>query len=66
MAYIVHNTLKPVVCGVNGVAFGGGFELAMLCDVIVFKEDARVGLPELNLGLMPGMGGTQRYQFDPC
>lgn len=44
----------------NGVAFGGGLELALLCDVIVFKEDAKVALPELNLGIMPGMGGTQR------
>lgn len=54
------NIVKPIVCGVNGVAFGGGLELAMLCDVLTFREDAKIGLPELNLGLMPGMGGTQR------
>jgi enoyl-CoA hydratase/carnithine racemase len=38
-------TSKPIVCGINGIAFGGGFELAMLCDVLVFREDAKVGLP---------------------
>lgn len=57
----VDNCVKPVICGVNGVAFGGGFELALLCDILFFKDDAKVGLPELNLGLIPGIGGTQRY-----
>jgi enoyl-CoA hydratase/carnithine racemase len=49
------------VCGVNGVALGGGAELALLTDVLVCSEEARFGLPELKLGLIPGIGGTQRF-----
>lgn len=48
------------MCGVNGVALGGGMELALLTDVLVCSEEARFGLPELKLGLIPGIGGTQR------
>jgi enoyl-CoA hydratase len=51
---------KPVIGAINGYALGGGFEIALCCDVLVASESARFGLPEGLLGLSPGGGGTQR------
>ncbi|HXG51361.1 MAG TPA: enoyl-CoA hydratase-related protein [candidate division Zixibacteria bacterium] len=57
----IENTPKIVVAALNGHAVGGGLEIAMACDIrIAKKEGGRVGLAEINLGVMPGMGGTQR------
>lgn len=56
----VENLKKPVIAAVNGFALGGGLELAMSCHFRVASENAKMGLPEVSLGVIPGYGGTQR------
>ncbi len=55
-----HDLFKPVIAAVNGVALGGGFEIALACDIIIAAEHAVLGLPEARVGLVAGAGGLQR------
>jgi enoyl-CoA hydratase len=56
----IENSKTPIIAAVNGFALGGGLELAMACHIRVASENAKMGLPEVSLGLIPGYGGTQR------
>ncbi|PWB67874.1 MAG: enoyl-CoA hydratase [Deltaproteobacteria bacterium] len=58
--FVLERCPKPIVAAINGYAFGGGFEVALACPVRIASENASVGLPEVNLGIFPALGGTQR------
>lgn len=57
---VIENLRKPVIAAINGFALGGGLELALCCHIRVASDNAKLGLPEVSLGIIPGYGGTQR------
>ena len=59
---IISTFRMPLIAAINGIAFKGGLELAMMCDIVVASEDSKMGLPETKLGVMPSTGGTVRLR----
>ena len=59
----LYHCSKPIICAVNKLALGGGFELALHCDIILASSNAKFGLPEITLGLLPGLGGTSIAKY---
>ena len=57
---MLENCSKPTIAAINGFALGGGLELAMACHIRLASDNAKMGLPEVSLGVIPGYGGTQR------
>ena len=57
---VIHHAHKPIIAAINGYALGGGLELALACHIRIAASHAKLGLPEVSLGLIPGYGGTQR------
>jgi len=57
---VIEQCPKPVIAAMRGIVFGGGLELALACDMRICEEGTKMGLPEINLGIFPGAGGTQR------